>query len=143
MALRSRDDVALCRECVGWLESQLGVTSTPTLPVGNMDDAIAFYEQVGFDIRRNTEEDGTPGGFAFVEVDDISIFDLGEETDMDPATNKACCYLVTEDSDIWHLAMSDAGLPITEIADQPWGMREYALTDPWGNTIRIGRGISS
>jgi uncharacterized glyoxalase superfamily protein PhnB len=141
VALRSREDVALCRVCVGWLESELGVTSTPTLPVRNMDDAIAFYETVGFDIRRYAEEDGTPGGFAFVEVNEISIFDLGEETEMDPTTNKACCYLVTDDADVWHASMSADGLPVTDIADQPWGMREYALTDPWGNTIRIGRAL--
>ena len=50
--MRSREDVALCRECVGWLESQLGVTSTPTLPVVNMDEAIEFYERGGTAFNR-------------------------------------------------------------------------------------------
>lgn len=37
--------------------------------------------------------------------------------------------------------MSEAGLPITSLADQPWGMREFTRTDPSGNHIRIGRGV--
>ena len=37
--------------------------------------------------------------------------------------------------------MAAAGLDVTPIADQPWGMREFTLTDPFGNHIRVGRGI--
>ena len=139
-ALPSRDDVALCRECVGWLERRLGVTSTPTLPVVDMDEAIAFYGRAGFRVDRWMDGD-EPGGFAFVDHDDVSVFDLGEEADMDPATNRAACYLVTPDTDEWHARMRAAGLPVTELADQPWGMREFTLTDPSGNDVRIGRSL--
>jgi uncharacterized glyoxalase superfamily protein PhnB len=38
--------------------------------------------------------------------------------------------------------MAAAGLPATGIEDQPWGMREFVLTDPSGNRVRIGRGVS-
>jgi hypothetical protein len=30
---------------------------------------------------------------------------------------------------------------VTAIADQPWGMREFTLTDPSGNAVRIGRPV--
>ena len=76
VALRSHDDVQLCRVCVEWLAGQLGVTSTPTLPVLNMDDAIAFYERAGFSVRRYVDETASPGDFAFVEYDEQSVFDL-------------------------------------------------------------------
>ena len=140
VALPSRDDVALCRECVGWLEGRLGVTSTPTLPVVDMDAAIAFYERAGFGVNRWMDGD-EPGGFAFVDHDGVSVFDLGEEPDMDPDTNRAGCYLVTNDADDWHARMRDAGLPVTQLADQAWGMREFTLTDPSGNDVRIGRSL--
>lgn len=78
VALRARDDVQLCRDCLGWLAGQLGVISTPTLPVTGLPDAIAFYERA-------------------------------------------------------------AALPVTPIADQPWGMREFTLTYPSGNDVRIGQ----
>src|SRR5919106_5270626 len=70
-----------------------------------------------------------------------SVFDLGVE-DIDPARNRAGCYLVVRDVDDWHTRMAAAGLPVTPVADQPWGMREYALTDPSGNRLRIGQPLS-
>ena len=53
-----------------------------------------FYEQAGFTIHRWMDGD-EPGGFAFRDYEDVSVFDLGEEPDMDPVTNRAACYLVT------------------------------------------------
>ena len=31
--------------------------------------------------------------------------------------------------------------PITDLGGQPWGMREFTLTDPDGNYLRIGQAI--
>ena len=77
IALRSHPDLLVCRECVGWLASQVGVTSTPTLPVTELRPAVAFYERAGFGVRVYDDELDTPGaGFAFVEYDGQSVFDL-------------------------------------------------------------------
>ena len=139
--LRSREDVTLCRNCLEWLLGHIGVSSTPTLPVVDLATSIAFYEQAGFGVRPYRDESGSISGFAFVDFDGQSVFDLSVEADMDPATNHSACYLITPDADAWHERMRDAGLDVTAHADQPWGMREYALTDPSGNQVRIGRGI--
>lgn len=45
------------------------------------------------------------------------------------------------DVDAWHSELSSAGLPVTTLSDQPWGMREFRLTDPSGNHVRIGRSV--
>jgi uncharacterized glyoxalase superfamily protein PhnB len=37
--------------------------------------------------------------------------------------------------------LSELGYVVGEIAEQPWGMREFALTDPSGNRLRFGRGV--
>jgi uncharacterized glyoxalase superfamily protein PhnB len=123
------------------LADQVSVSSTPILPVADMVEAVAFYDRAGFDVRRYVDERGEPGGYAFVTHDDQSVFDLGEETAMDPTRNHSACYLITQDADDWHARMRAAGLPVTDVSDQPWGMREYALTDPFGNHIRIGRNV--
>lgn len=138
VALPSRDDVALCRHCVGWLAGQLGVTSTPTLPVANLREAVTFYERAGFGVRVYSDGTYAEPGFAFVDYDGESVFDLDAVGDLDPATNHAGCYLIVSDADAWHRKMTEAGLSVTAIANQPWGMREFALNDPSGNHVRIG-----
>lgn len=142
-ALRSRDDVELCRDCVESLRGRLGVTSTPTLPVQSMAEAVVFYERAGFGVRVYTDHNGGTGdGFAFVDYDGQSVFDLDAAPELDPKANRAGCYLISNDADSWHTRISTSGLPVTPIADQPWGMREFTLTDPSGNRVRVGRGVS-
>lgn len=58
---------------------------------------------------------------------------------IDPERNGAGCLLDRSDADSWHARMAATGLPVTPISDQPWGMREFTLTDPSGNNVRIGR----
>ncbi len=121
-ALRSRDDVELCRACIDWLGGQAGVTSTPTLPVVDMAVAVAFYERAGFGVRVYADHHGDAGdGFAFVDYDGRSVFDLDAAPDMVPHANRAGCCLVAKDADGWHARMSAAGLAVTPVDDQPWG----------------------
>jgi len=109
---------------------------TPTLPVVDMDQSVAFYEAAGFAVR---VYEG--GGFAFVGHDEVSVFDLGHEPDMDPATNKAGCYVIVPVPDEWHALFSHLGYPVTELRDEDHGMREFTLTDPSGNHLRFGHAI--
>lgn len=54
------------------------------------------------------------------------MFDL-DGRPIDPASNASGCYLIVDDPDASHARMWSAGLPVTEIGDMPWGMREFAL----------------
>jgi catechol 2,3-dioxygenase-like lactoylglutathione lyase family enzyme len=133
-SLLCHDDVQVCQVCVGWLRSKLGVVdSTPILPVIEMAATVAFYEAAGFEVRQYD------GGYAFVSVDDESVFDLDRVDRLHgAAANGAGCYLIVGDVEEWHHRLSILDLPVTSLEDQPWGMREFALIDPNGNTIRIG-----
>ena len=42
----------------------------------------------------------------------------------------------------WHRRFSSAGLSVSSIEDMPWGMHEFTLTDPSGNTVRVGRNVA-
>jgi uncharacterized glyoxalase superfamily protein PhnB len=118
------------------------VSSTPTLPVADIAEAVAFYERAGFGVRVYRDEHGDAGdGFAFVDFDGQSVFDLDAASAFDPTANRAGCYLITEGAEEWHAHMRTGGLPVTPLADQPWGMREFTLTDPSGNHVRIGRAL--
>jgi catechol 2,3-dioxygenase-like lactoylglutathione lyase family enzyme len=141
MALASRDDVRLCRDCVEWLSGKLGIVSTPTLPVRDLNEAIDFYERAGFGVRAYKEDEDDPGdGFAFVDYAGQNLFDL-DVVDVEPAQNHAGCYLIVPDPDGWHIRLAADRLPVTALEDQPWGMREFTLTDPSGNNVRIGHSI--
>ena len=47
-------------------------------------------------------------------------------------------YIITDDVVAWHGRLATAGLPVTAVEDKSWGMREFTLTDPSSNNIRIG-----
>lgn len=134
--LQCHDEVKVCKVCIGWLRSQAGIVdTTPILPVADMTASVEFYETAGFDVRRYEG-----GDYAFVTYDDESVFDLDvAEPSLETAANRAGCYLITEEADQWHQRLAGLGLPVTDLEDKPWGMREFTLTDPNGNYIRVGR----
>lgn len=135
VALQCHDDIRICPGCIGWLRASAGIIdSTPILPVIDMAASIAFYRASGFEVREYDD-----GGFAFVTHDDESIFDLDQaDVPISPETNGAACYLIVPDVEGWHTRLLAAGQPVTDLDDQPWGMREFTLTDPNGNHIRFG-----
>ena len=136
-ALQCHEDVKVCRVCVGWLRGQLHVPdSTPILPVRDMNEAVTFYESAGFDVRLYEG-----GGFAFVHLDDESVFDLGLEELMTPEANFAGCGLIVANVENWHAKLRLVGVQATDPRDQPWGMREFTLTDPSGNRVRMMQNI--
>ena len=134
--LERHHEIRVCRDCIGRLARRSGMLDvTPTLPVRTMPEAIAFYETAGFEVEAYDE------GFAFVRYGGASVFDLARKEGIDPANNGAGCYIVTDDVDQWHARLSARRLPVTPISDMPWGMREFTLTDPSGNRLRMGRSI--
>lgn len=80
--------------------------------------------------------------FAFVRFNDHSVFDLNRVQGLNPATNHAGCYVITDHVDDWHARFAACGLQVTPIEDMPWRMHEFTLTDPSGNHIRVGRNVS-
>lgn len=134
-ALLCHQEIKLCRICIGWLGAEAGrPDSTPILPVADLDRATVFYESAGFDVRQHEG-----GGFAFVEYEDESVFDLDVCEQITPGTNGAGCYLIVRNVGGWHRQLSAARLDVTDLEDMPWGMHEFTLTDPDGNRLRIGR----
>ena len=133
-ALRCNPDIRICRVCIGWLAHSAGVIDvTPTFPVASIDEAQRFYEAAGFHVRRYDD------GFAFVTLDDQSVCDLGLESDLDTERNRAGCYVTVTDVDAWHARLCATGQPLSPVEVRPWGMREFSVRDPSGNSLRIGQ----
>jgi hydroxymethylpyrimidine/phosphomethylpyrimidine kinase len=111
----------------------VAIESTPVLPVLDMAVSTEFYERAGFSVR---VYEG--GGYAFVTFDDDGVFDLG----LEPVAAGAGCYLDVSDVDEWHSRLAELEYPVTPLQDEPYGMREFTLTDPTGNRLRFGCGIA-
>lgn len=113
--------------------TSLRVVVKPILPVMEMKDAISFYRRLGFDVEPYDD------GHSFVSNSGHEILHLRVVEDLDPARNAASVYFHVRDVDAVHGEWTEDGIATGEVADQPWGMREFTVTDPAGNLIRVGQ----
>ncbi|MFQ5555281.1 MAG: hypothetical protein ACE5GC_07935 [Acidimicrobiia bacterium] len=72
---------------------------------------------------------------------DADVLHLRLVPDLDAVSNDASCYIHVQNADAWHAAMAKRGLALREIADRPWGMREFSVVDPFGTVIRVGHNL--
>lgn len=111
-------------------------TTNPVLPVADMEQAAAFYEALGFEV--STWDDT----YAWVkhcewEWCHLRVAALGEPSG-------AGAYFHVDDAEAWHgaiAAASDGKVELGAVGDMPWGKREFAIHDPWGNWLRFGSPI--
>jgi hypothetical protein len=135
--LLCHDEIKICRVCVGWLMRRTGgVDVTPTLPVREMNEATRFCETAGFDVEPDDD------GFAFVHLNDQSVFDLDHIED---SILRRITPAATSSPTTWTTGTSGSPPPSCRSAPSRTcrgGMHEFTLTDPSGNNIRIGRSTS-
>lgn len=109
----------------------------PILPVHDMDAVIAFYRSVGFAVT------AYDAGYAWVRTCGWEFFHLALADGLVPGASRAAAFVHVSDVDAWHRAMRSNApdVPIRDVIEQPWGMREYSITDPAGNVVRIGQNV--
>ncbi|MER5982942.1 VOC family protein [Streptomyces sp. NPDC001787] len=111
---------------------------------------VDFYTALGFG---TTYLQTSPYAYAVVERGAIELQFYGMK-EYDPAASHSGCYVLTEDVDGLHTAFREGlkaaygriptrGLPrIGPLKDMSYGVRQFLMTDPTGNTIRIGQPTS-
>jgi catechol 2,3-dioxygenase-like lactoylglutathione lyase family enzyme len=119
----------------------------PALPVAEMARSVTFYrDTLGFTLVHHD------GGFAIVQRDAVTLH-LWEASDQGWRTRSAAppvvsgaesfiagtasCRIAVEDVDALHRELQPRGIlhPSGQLSDQPWGSREFAITDPDNNLI--------
>ena len=105
------------------------------LPVVDMDEALSFWQGLGFDAR------SWDGGYALVRHEGQELLHLRLIDGLEPDSNPGSAYLHVASADDWHAAWREAGIVLGDIADEPWGMREFAFRDPSGNLVRVGSNL--
>ncbi|GLZ44715.1 hypothetical protein Acsp06_09000 [Actinomycetospora sp. NBRC 106375] len=112
------------------------VVAVPILPARDMAEVVEFWSRV----PHLTVDEYAGGGYAFVRHQGAEVIHLGHFPDVDPSTNRAGCYLHVTAVDDLRREFVHAGVPASEVVDEPWGMREFRVTDPSGNLVRLGCG---
>ena len=104
----------------------------PIFPVRELGEAKAFWARAGLDVQDYDE------GYAFVLAEGEELVHLAAVPSLDPETNLSACYIHICDVQGWHDRLGAAGLPVTPVRDEPWGMTEFNVRDPSGNLVRLG-----
>jgi catechol 2,3-dioxygenase-like lactoylglutathione lyase family enzyme len=106
------------------------------LPCRDLDASEAFYAKLGF--SRVMDHEGyrilSDGKGAQLHLND-AVADW-----VTPSRNPNGLYLFADDVD--ELAAPLAASLIHPPEHKPWGMYEFALSDPDGTLVRVGRGSS-
>ncbi|MET9765872.1 VOC family protein [Streptomyces sp. NPDC006415] len=127
-------------------------TTIPMLPCRTslIESVVAFYVALGFEA---TQLQKSPYAYAVVERGSVELQLYGMK-DYDPASSHSGCYVLTDEVDTLHAAfraglkaalgsVPTRGLPrIGPLKDMSYGVRQFLITDPTGNTIRIGQPTS-
>ena len=104
----------------------------PIFPVRELEEASDFWTRAGLAVEHYDE------GYAFVLADGDELVHLALQPSLDPAANHSACYIHVDDVAGWHDRLSHAGLPVTPLREEPWGMTEFSVRDPSGNLVRVG-----
>jgi hypothetical protein len=119
----------------------------PILPCRSIDEVLAFYEAIGFEV---TYRQQSPNTYAIVQRGGIELQFFVLKA-LDPANSYSTCYVTTTDVDGLYEAFRSGiraatgkvplrGVPrIGALKDMSYGVRQFVMTDPGGNMIRIGQ----
>ena len=104
----------------------------PILPALDLDETVAFYRRVGFEVLLHEGYDyvvarRSPVEIHFWKCDDRKL------------AESSGCYIRVSDVAAWHAQFGGKGIRMTDPEQKPWGMLEFAVWDPSGNLLRIGR----
>lgn len=103
--------------------------SVNMLATADLPASVQFWEAAGFDVEHYGDDFAIAEGFGV---------ELHLDARTDAARPAGGCYLHLRAVDDLRAAWVAAGLSPSEAVDQPWDMREFHLTDPGGNHIRVG-----
>ncbi|MGW7289146.1 VOC family protein [Streptomyces sp. NPDC054847] len=121
----------------------------PLLPCHAIQPVVDFYTALGFG---TTFFQKSPYPYAVVERGPVQLQFFAMKG-FDPAESYSGCYIVTDDVDGLYAAFRGGlkaaygkipgrGLPrMGPLKDMSYGMRQFLMTDPGGNSIRVGQEI--
>jgi catechol 2,3-dioxygenase-like lactoylglutathione lyase family enzyme len=109
----------------------------PTLGVSDLDDAVAYYRGLGFEELWRYPEGSQPThvGMRFGEVAVM----LALASDGEPRIDRQNIYFIMKNVAGFHESLRPVfGKDLPSIVESDYGMRDFALSDPWGHLLTFG-----
>lgn len=105
---------------------------TPRLPTTNVEEALKFYcDKLGFQLGWKW---GEPVTHANVCRDFVSLDLIAASRETDPAL----AYIQVAGVDEYYAELRQRNVDLSELADRPYGMRDFEVVDPSGNRLAFG-----
>ena len=104
----------------------------PRFVVRDMEQALAFYGQLGFQPTYHDEH------FAVLEHDGVN---LHLNCYPDVPKSHAVCWIGVTNSEALYRKLVPTNAACSPLKDQPWGFREFMVRDPFGNGLLFAESI--
>ncbi|MEZ4238440.1 MAG: VOC family protein [Myxococcota bacterium] len=111
----------------------------PTLPVTDVDRALAFY--VGVLGLRVTFTNGDPVGFVILERDGAELHLTRVREPVPPAARNVAHLLVSDATALYDHLVAHGVRIVKGLRDADYGLRQFVLADPDGNRIDVGQSL--
>ncbi|MFD8019755.1 bleomycin resistance protein [Streptomyces lavendulae] len=128
----------------------MGEKTIPILPCQTIQPVLDFYTTLGFEV---TFQQKSPNAYAAVQRGGIQLHFFGMKQ-YEPAESFSTCIVQTDDVDGLHEIfrarlkaaygrVPNRGLPrLGPLKNTSHGVRQFLMTDPGGNCIRVGQQTS-
>lgn len=132
--LTARPEVAICDGCAGGLASRRRIVlrAVPVLATDDVAASAAFWRAAGFTVSLYGAD------FASAHRDGVELHLVEPVPD---ERERGMAYLHVRGVDRVHDEWEAAGVPVSDVRDEPWEMREFTIVDPGGNHVRIGENL--
>ena len=109
----------------------------PRFRVKDLTQALTFYEQLGFEATYRDEN------FAMIRRDEVELH-LNYHKDIPRKGNYSVCWIGVIGIDALYQEYLSNNNPVRyPLETKPWGIKEFAVCDPFGNLIIITERIDS
>jgi uncharacterized glyoxalase superfamily protein PhnB len=111
----------------------------PVVRVSNLDEAVDFFEKIGFQCNFKW---GEPPHYAVMSLTHNDTYTMHLYKHDNVAQDGVGLYFITEDVDEVYAKALELGLTILhELADQPYGMRDFSVEGPDKIPVAVGREV--
>jgi catechol 2,3-dioxygenase-like lactoylglutathione lyase family enzyme len=113
-------------------------TITPRLPVPDVEKALTFYvDKLGFALGWKW---GNPPTHANACRDTVAVDLIASPSGR---SGTAMAYIQIRGVDAYFAELQARNVACSDLADRPYGMRDFEVVDPFGNRLAFGEPIAS